>query len=58
MQAVIREEDTENFRVMFERLQSCNDNELEQQADSIAKNLIASPWYYQALPFITSLIKL
>jgi hypothetical protein len=57
MQDTIRQEDTINFKLLHQRLQSFDDNQIEQYADNIAKLLIEDRGYY-ALLSIAGLLKL
>jgi hypothetical protein len=53
----IKEEDIPNFKLIYQRLQLFDDNQLEQHADNITKSLIEDHGYY-ALLFIAGLLKL
>jgi hypothetical protein len=53
----IRQEDTANFKLLHQRLQLFDDNQIEQYADNIAKLLIEDRGYY-ALLSIAGFLKL
>jgi hypothetical protein len=57
MQDNIKQQDTTNFKLLHQRLQLFDDNQLEQHADNIAKSLIEDRGYY-ALLSISGLLKL
>ena len=49
MQDNIKQQDTANFKLLHQRLQLFDDNQIEQYADNIAKSLIEDRGYYALL---------